>query len=402
LKFEIKPDNLFKTKDDQFQAEGRRANVKIDLKKNPRPGSEYPNLVVDGIVDRDSFVFGKKGKPLYARVYSTRVARKLMQLTLRELETIFSNINLPYRVEWNAYFDSVHVDFRVFRDKTFPSIDIELQPNWEEWARPYSIAEYADVLERVIKSRNESVGEFFQSDELISSGFGLRQRISSSEAMVRDEIRRCVSGLHDVCEEAETILISSSRNNAVTTFFTFPTEIRTACEQYLLYFIQFLDDLGIKAAAEIKEDAQRVLFSVTPADGATALRQVREALDVYLRLPTMKDLATMQSSSSDVAVQQLQANVLHLRSQLALAEATLTAKNATIEALQMSNFQYRQLLSSEKTTNREQEKLISDIVYLTPIQTKGIKVDLPSLLRHLKRRFGREKTKQLLPPARKQ
>src|SRR5439155_25128131 len=189
----------------------------------------------------------------------------------------------------------------------------------------------------------------------------------------------------------------TARQNSITTFFSFPPEVRTACEQYLLYFSQFLEDLGIRAAAEIKEDAQRVLFSVTPMDGPSALKQVREALDVYLQLPTMNELIG-ELQSTEMAVQQLQANVLHLRSQLILANAALVAKHAAIEALQVSNFQYRQLLSSEKPANREQEKLIGDIVYVTPIETKGVKVDLPSLLRRLKRRFGLEKTKQLLPP----
>jgi hypothetical protein len=72
----------------------------------------------------------------------------------------------------------------------------------------------------------------------------------------------------------------------------FPPAIRTACEQYLLYFVQFLEDLGVSATAEIKEDAKRVLFSVTPTDGCAALQQIREALEVYLKLPEMPEFGT--------------------------------------------------------------------------------------------------------------
>jgi len=110
----------------------------------------------------------------------------------------------------------------------------------------------------------------------------------------------------------------------------FPPAVRTACEQYLLYFVQFLEDLGIKASAELKEDAQRVLFSVTPANGASALEQIRQALEIYLGLPAMPDFSSAEGQYQNLAVQQLHANILHLQSQLTLARATLQAKDATI------------------------------------------------------------------------
>jgi hypothetical protein len=63
--------------------------------------------------------------------------------------------------------------------------------------------------------------------------------------------------------EVEQALLSGGPS-AVTAVFEFPAPIKSACEQYLLYFAQFLRDLGIEAEAELKEEAGRVLFSVTP------------------------------------------------------------------------------------------------------------------------------------------
>jgi len=39
----------------------------------------------------------------------------------------------------------------------------------------------------------------------------------------------------------------------------------------LIYFAQFLADLGIDATTELKETAADVLFTVTPKDGSEAL-----------------------------------------------------------------------------------------------------------------------------------
>jgi DNA-binding transcriptional regulator LsrR (DeoR family) len=75
-------------------------------------------------------------------------------------------------------------------------------------------------------------------------------------------------------------------NESVQLSFDFPKEVRIACEQYLLYFGQFLSDLGVSADTAITHEAGKVLFTVTPTDRDTALEKIREALDTYLQLPS--------------------------------------------------------------------------------------------------------------------
>lgn len=75
-------------------------------------------------------------------------------------------------------------------------------------------------------------------------------------------------------------------SNSLSILFDFPEELKITCEQYLLYFAQFLRDLGVNATPNIKEEAGKVLFSVTPTDNIEALDKIREALAVYLNLPS--------------------------------------------------------------------------------------------------------------------
>jgi hypothetical protein len=95
---------------------------------------------------------------------------------------------------------------------------------------------------------------------------------------------------------------------------------------------------------ELQEPARGVLFTVTPESGPQALEHIREALDLYLRMPQSPDFDVELVRHTDIAVQQYAANVPHLRSQVALAQALLETKNATIEALPAANLSYRQLL----------------------------------------------------------
>lgn len=360
--------------------------LKIGLKEVS--DKDFPCLIVNGRTDKSSYVFKSAKDLLHAHVHDQKVAKILTGRNVRELEKYFASLTVPYEVEWNAYFYEVEVCFSSYHGKKERRIQFELQPNWEQWARPYSIAEYAEALDQAVKDFADKSVRYYEADELISNGFGIRCKMRKGDPKVVEEVNRCAELLKSICEEAEKLLASTARKNSVTTFFAFPPAVKTACEQYLLYFVQFLEDLGIKADAELKEGARRVLFSVTPADGASALVQVRQALEIYLQLPGMPDFAAAVSQYPNLAVQQLQGNILHLQSQLMLAKASLQAQEATIEVLQFSNFQYRQLLSSQEKPKEQSEPLIGDTVHVTKVEGKGVKIDLPLILRRLKRVFG--------------
>ena len=144
------------------------------------------------------------------------------------------------------------------------------------------------------------------------------------------------------------------------------------------------------------------MFTVTPESGPEALERIREALDIYLRMPQSPDFDAEVTRHTDIAVQQYAANVLHLRSQLTLARAVLEAKDATIEALQAANLQYKQLLTANPqsqgqltgsgTRNTQgDETILGGSVTITKYTGKGFQVNLPLIFRELRRRLKGER-----------
>ena len=144
-----------------------------------------------------------------------------------------------------------------------------------------------------------------------------------------------------------------------------------------------------------------MLFTVTPQSGPQALERIREALDMYLRMPQSPDFDAEVTRHTDIAVQQYAANVMHLRSQLILAQAVLETKNATIEALQAANLQYKHLLRTNPQSQGQlagsgtgnaqgDEDLLGGAVTLTKYTWKGVQFNLPFIFRTLKRTFKRE------------
>lgn len=115
---------------------------------------------------------------------------------------------------------------------------------------------------------------------------------------------------------------------ALVQTFKFPKNARTACEQYLIYFGQFLKDLGIEADLQLDEQGEQVLFKVTPREGLAVRSKIREALTLYLELPFSQDLQRNTEGITEIAVLQLSANVMHFISQLILAGAITQARDA--------------------------------------------------------------------------
>jgi excisionase family DNA binding protein len=183
--------------------------------------------------------------------------------------------------------------------------------------------------------------------------------------------------------------------DSVTVPFEFPAPVKTACEQYLLYFAQFLKDLGVEVEAKIEERASVVLFSVTPTDKSQALDNIREALEIYLRMPSAPNFDAAASQFGDVAVSQLKANVLHLQSQLMLANATLEMRNAVIEARGVEIASLKEAIdlmglkpqdAPDSRGNADKEPLVGDLVSVKKYNYKFLEIDFPRLLRRLRRR----------------
>jgi hypothetical protein len=188
--------------------------------------------------------------------------------------------------------------------------------------------------------------------------------------------------------------MSKLRSDSVVMHFDFPEEVKVPCEQYLLYFVQFLKDLGVEATAELQQEAGQVLFAVTPTDKQTALDKIRTALETYLQLSSnpVNDASIVEY---EIAAQRLAANIDHLKGQLRLAHAELRLADATAQTQQVT---INHLLSGQviidsvkdvtpKPQPEDKEELLDGTVALTKVNWKGVEFNLPEIFRRLRGLF---------------
>jgi len=263
----------------------------------------------------------------------------------------------------------------------------------EFWARPYSIADIATAVKEILAHHPHLEFEYWQEDpEGVINGFGVRITVP---------LDTTVGAL--LSRESDLKLLASltkqelyrADGKSLTVFFEFPAPIKSACEQYLLYFVQFLRDLGIETEAALTEQTSRVLFSVTPLNEKQALAQIHEALEVYLQMPLAPDFSAA-GRFNDPAVSQLQANVFHLRSQIVLAKAVLELKDATIDARNteiavlkehVDLRTFRPGSDSRPKVASDTEVLVKGVVSVKKYDFKFLEIDFPETLRKLKRRW---------------
>ena len=351
---------------------------------------EKTKLVIDGRLIENSSIHDDS---LYL-FDEYDVIEQVSELTLDELAQHFSVINHFTEPPWSEWSFLVQV---VLRDQDYylpevkaPYLVFEPSFSYYEWKRMYTIKELEDAYENALIGYLNM--EFHSDPTSPYFTFSIVVPNLEGDEKFSDVKQHYLVGLQQVHEAALQSLADNARSDLITTLFEFPEELKTSCKQYLMYFGQFLADLGINANTSIKEDANRVLFTVIPDDGAAALEKIKEALEIFLNAPDSMDMNGMMSGNqNDIAVMQWQANMFHLKSQLALAHALIQTKEATIQALNLSNYQLQELVSkSNKQINagkNEEEEIMGGIASIKKYEGKGFSINLPEILRRLKRRL---------------
>ncbi len=233
--------------------------------------------------------------------------------------------------------------------------------------------------------------------EIQSESFGLRLvfPIYNPKTKIGDSVRKIIGFLEASELKAITECSKEENGKSLATYFSFPEDVKTACEQYLLYFGSFLRDVGINASVEIKEEADRVLFAVTPADSHEALDRIRQVLDLYLGLPTVT-FETTDEKEYRLETQRLDAQVMFYKSQLMLAKATIEQKDAAIGllkdrvVLQGQMIEGRLLPEPRQKEQPEKEENLGGAIEIKKYEGKGFNVNLPKLFRDVRDFFKKE------------
>lgn len=250
------------------------------------------------------------------------------------------------------------------------------------WEKKWSHRYLQDLVESKINKKEFKFSVRTESEDYIDFDIelkGARKDFRAPSLIAYQKIK-------ETLEEVKQALETESGQYTLSIPFEFPPAAKAACEQYLVYFSQFLRDLGIDATAEVQGNLKNTILSITPTDRAHALSLIKEALAAYLELPNAPEGAL---ESTDIAAHQLQANIMFLKSQLMLAQATIEQKNATIRLLTHTSHQViEQKTPSSPTKPKKKaasEPIFGGLIEVSSVKRAGVKFNFAELVRRLRR-----------------
>lgn len=265
-----------------------------------------------------------------------------------------------------------------FRNKKC-CVQFEGQFNSEEWDKGCSIRDMTYGLRDKIQERG-NVSFACRDSDTVLNGFILRKEVEDCCAVFRDLESELIFELRECYYEAKNEILQENRHS-VTFAFQTDDRVKVACRQYLDYFVQFLEDLGMESQANTYERLNEILFEVIPKDKNTALSKIKECLVVYLSLIDNREIETVDIYDN-VAYMQLKANISHLKSQLMLAQATIEQKDVTIRLL-------KELNDKSEAEDKDKDgdlKLLDGVITVGEIDCRVLKLNLGRLLELLFRR----------------
>jgi hypothetical protein len=387
--------------------------TRISLAQLPRAvGEEYSRtetvLAVDGKTIINSYGFPNREKLIVGSLWDEEASKQLVEMTFNEFKESCSELSIQACQPWNDLFLEAAITCRDRKNNVSEKVIALLDPPLTKWSKPWSFSQYYIAFQEHVPKLGQEIFTFFDSRKdyaTVNTG-GVQIIDFPKDVPIRTILEQLWAFVAEVHEVTERELTANLNKGSLVTFFDFPPAVKVACEQYLQYFIQFLDDLGIEADSQISSEAGKVLFSVTPNSGEEALEAIQAALATYLELPQKPDMGGFDVTA-DIAVNQLRSQVLHLQGQLMVAQgmlqlgqATIQAKDQTInaQAMQLAMFQSGQLLQPgtqdlrriahvQEPHQSKAEPLFGEMVKVSTIKKLGIEIDLAGMLRSLKRKL---------------
>ena len=278
--------------------------LEIDLRKEPQTDREL------------MYVNGEQSESSYARDESLYVNEEVAFVSIENIRTRdilgrFTKVSI--RLE---EIDEVPIYVCLSKSMTYPvtrkhpTVSASIDYMVEFWAKPWSIYDQLHTMQECIEEIEgvEFLCEIREDDAEIGpiydalNGFGVVLPVVDLDISIGSVYRICMDTLRKVHTDAEVHLASELDPERLVTYFSFPPSIRIACEQYLVYFSQFLIDVGINAEADLTSTGGMTLFKVKPKDNEQALNDIRELLSAYLQIGTNGNVDVTTYGNNDASV----------------------------------------------------------------------------------------------------
>jgi len=306
------------------------------------------------------------------------------KFTGTKIEDIPSDISLYMSDLPDNFFPVIAVSLD--NSKNGMSILLQLAfTDLDSWIEPYSYGNYINQLDTLIEGQSSAIKRY-SKHEGADSAYLAAQGVTFflERGDVIENILTYAEKISCAQKEAHLRLSDSTPEDTILKIFNFPKGYESICVQYLVWFSDFLAELGIKAQITSEQNGSETKFIVAPENASETLSKVEELFYTYLSLPYAEFLPANNSGSQEQALlYNLQAQVSHFQTQVQLKDSIIELKNETINSMQVRRDEMSQKLVLLESIKEESIELFGGALSIGTIKWGPFKFNPKTTLNKL-------------------
>jgi hypothetical protein len=192
------------------------------------------------------------------------------------------NLVITTRIKFNEKIKCTN--FEIIKNNGRCFITCSRSHNIKNWTNPFSPNQLNEYLIQNFHSDKSTLS--FHSHIAISIIGSIDS--NNKEITIRDKIIELSDSLSSFYEDSINTLKHDVSENEFIRFFDFPPEYKNICSQYLIWFGEFLRNLGINANVSTEHKSAQTALIVSPEENGELLGKIEELFYQYIELPYME------------------------------------------------------------------------------------------------------------------
>ncbi|MDP1663616.1 MAG: hypothetical protein Q8L79_00695 [Methylobacter sp.] len=303
------------------------------------------------------------------------------ELSLKICSSLASDIpkGLGYFSEFESeiFPNANWIDFK--KENGSVQVKLSITFSWEEWNHPFTIQEFLESY------KNEMSDIGFKTEINKDDGWAYFDIIF----FVLDGIvlHRIDEVIHAAKKEYQSLVVKLARAGSENIFvkvFNFPKEYESICTQYLVWFGEFLLNLGIDADVSAENNRHQTSLIVSPKEAPELLIKIEQLFYQYLSLPYI-EYSPAQAVSASVEdkylLQMLFSQVENFKNQIQMKDAVIEMKELSIASLKENLHEKEEkILLIQSMKNAKDIEIFGGAISLGEIKLGPLKLDPKKLL----------------------
>ncbi|WP_064435426.1 hypothetical protein [Pseudoalteromonas neustonica] len=247
---------------------------------------------------------------------------------LLKLQYIEIPLDFIYNKEDYTKINGASIDLSI----TEYHLGFRVKHELQNWANYYSFKQFNLVFEKLLLEGPFKVTTYDYSEVDLDIEV---DRLKYQNRIMLLDVTKALNHIENCSLEAHKILIEQSKDDVFIKIFEFPAEYKNICSQYLIWFGEFLQNLGIDANVSTNQRKNQTQLIVSPNECPELLTEIEKLFYQYLSLP----YAELLPPESNLTPQELHAyqavkmQVQHLQTQVQLKDYVIASYQATNTSL---------------------------------------------------------------------